>query len=69
MPVQGDPEKWSIPRILLSLGFLLILLAVGLGAALKGGSAVPKVLATAGLLFAVVGGIGSAFARKSRQGA
>jgi len=69
MPAQSDPEKLSVPRILIGVGCFLILIAVGLGASLKGQSALPKLFAMAGLLSAVAGAIGSAFARKSRPDA
>jgi hypothetical protein len=69
MPPQSDPEKLSLPRILIGLGCFLIFVAVFLGASLKGQSALPKYFAMAGLFSAVLGAIGSAFARKSRPDA
>ena len=65
---QAD-EKIGLPRVVLGLGFFLIFLAVGIGAATKsGGSDLPKYLAFAAVVAIAVGAVWSALQGRLRRG-
>jgi hypothetical protein len=64
---QAD-EKIGLPRLVLGLGFLLIFVAVGIGAATSGAGDLPKYLAGAAVVAIAVGAIWSALQGKLRRG-
>jgi hypothetical protein len=67
MSNETKSEKMPLPRLVLGLGFFLIFLAVGIGAATSGGSDLPKYLAGAAVVAIVVGGIWSAVQGRLRR--
>ncbi len=64
---QSD-EKIGLPRVVLGLGFFLILAAVGIGAATSGAGDLPKYLGGVALVVIVIGGIWSALEGKLHRG-
>ncbi|HSB69159.1 MAG TPA: hypothetical protein VLT62_07505 [Candidatus Methylomirabilis sp.] len=60
MDIQTQRERVPLSRIVLGLGFFLLFLAVGVGAAMKGQSAIPKFIGLAAVVAIVVGAIGAA---------
>lgn len=50
-------EKLPISRVVLGLGFFLLFVAVGIGAAMKDATDLPKYLASAAAVAIAVGGI------------
>jgi hypothetical protein len=69
MGSQPQPgEKIGLPRLVLGLGFFLIFVAVGIGAAMSGAGDVPKYLAGVAVVTIAIGGIWSALqGRLSRR--
>ena len=69
MSDQPKSEKSPLPRVVLGLGFCLIFLAVGIGAATKsGGNDLPKYLAFAAVVAIAVGAIWSALQGRLHRG-
>ena len=68
MSSQPQSEKMSLPRLLVGLGFFLIFIAVGMGAAMKGAGDVPKYLAGAAVVIIFAGAIGGALQGRMRRG-
>jgi len=65
---QTQPgEKIPLPRLVLGLGFLLIFVAVGIGAATSGAGDLPKYLAGVAAVAIAVGGIWSALQGRRRK--
>ena len=60
-------EKIGLPRLVLGLGFMLIFVAVGIGAATSGAGDLPKYLAGAAVVAIAVGAIWSALQGRKRQ--
>jgi hypothetical protein len=68
MSNQPQPEKTPLPRIVLGLGFALIFVAVGIGAATTNAGDIPKYLAGAAVVAIAVGAIWSALEGRLRRG-
>jgi|WetSurMetagenome_2_1015567.scaffolds.fasta_scaffold438222_1 hypothetical protein len=68
MSSQPQSEKTSLPRLLVGLGFFLIFLAVGIGAALKGAGDFPKYLAGAAVVIIFAGGIAGVLQGRMHRG-
>jgi hypothetical protein len=65
---QAD-EKIGLPRVVLGLGFFLIFIALGIGAATSGGAGdLPKYLAGVAVVAIAVGAIWSALQGRLRRG-
>jgi hypothetical protein len=60
--------KIGLPRLVLGLGFMLIFLAVGIGAATKGAGELPKYLAVAAVAAIAVGAIWSVLQGRLHRG-
>lgn len=61
-------EKIGLPRLVLGLGFFLIFVAVGIGAAMSNAGDVPKYLAGVAVVAIAVGAIWSALEGRLRRG-
>lgn len=68
MSSQPQSEKIPFPRLVLGLGFLLIFVAVGIGAATTNAGDIPKYLAGVAVVAIVVGGAWSALQGKLSRG-
>lgn len=68
MSDQSQSEKIPLPRLVLGLGFLLIFVAVGIGAATTNAGEIPKYLAGAAVVAIVIGGAWSALQGKLSRG-
>jgi len=68
MSSQAQTEKVSPPRLLVGLGFFLVFIAVGMGAAMKGAGDVPKYLAGAAVVAIFVGAIWGALQGRLHRG-
>jgi hypothetical protein len=68
MATQTQPEKVPIPRLVLGLGFLLLFVAVGIGAAMSGAGDVPKYIAGAAVIAIIAGAIGSVVQGRLQRG-
>lgn len=68
MSNQPQTEKTPLPRIVLGVGFGLIFVAVGIGAATTSAGDFPKYLAGAAVVAIAVGAIWSALQGRLRQG-
>jgi hypothetical protein len=64
---QAD-GKIGLPRLVLGLGFFLIFVAVGIGAATSGAGDLPKYLAGVAVVVIAVGAIWSALEGRLRRG-
>ncbi len=60
-------EKTGLPRLVLGLGFFLIFVAVGIGAAMTNAGNIPKYLAGAAVVAIAVGAIWSALQGRKHQ--
>lgn len=67
MSSQPHSERMSLPRLLIGLGFFLVFLAVGIGAAMKGAGDFPKYLAGAAVVVIFAGAIGGALQGRMRR--
>lgn len=68
MSSQPQSEKIPLPRLVLGLGFLLIFVAVGIGAATTSAGEIPKYLAGAAVVAIVIGGAWSALQGRLNRG-
>ena len=68
MSSQPQSEKLSPPRLMLGVGFFLIFVAVGIGAATSGAGDLPKYLAGAAVVAILVGAIWGALQGRLRRG-
>jgi|PlaIllAssembly_1097288.scaffolds.fasta_scaffold1163599_2 uncharacterized membrane protein len=68
MSDQSQSEKIPIPRLMLGLGFMLIFIAVGLGAATSKAGDLPKYLAVVAVVAIAVGGIWGALQGRLNRG-
>lgn len=68
MGTQPQSEKIGLPRLLLGLGFFLIFVAVGIGAAMTNAGDVPKYLAGVAVVAIGVGAIWSALEGRLHRG-
>jgi hypothetical protein len=68
MSDQSQSEKIPIPRLVLGLGFLLIFVAVGLGAATSKAGDLPKYLAGVAVVAIAVGAIWGALQGRLHRG-
>jgi hypothetical protein len=68
MSSQPQSEKIPLPRLVLGLGFLLIFVAVGIGAATTSAGEIPKYLAGAAVVAIVIGGTWSALQGRLNRG-
>ncbi len=68
MSTQPQTEKIPVPRLVLGLGFMLIFVAVGIGAATTNAGDLPKYLAGIAMVAIVVGGVWSALHGRLRRG-
>jgi hypothetical protein len=68
--MSNDPksEKMSLPRLVLGLGFMLIFIAVGIGAATSGAGDLPKYLAGTAVVAIIVGATWSALQGRLHRG-
>jgi|WetSurSiteA1Bulk_404760.scaffolds.fasta_scaffold535679_1 hypothetical protein len=65
---QPQTEKIPIPRLVLGLGFMLIFVAVGIGAATTNAGDIPKYIAGIAVVAIVVGAIWGALQGRLHRG-
>ena len=68
MSSESQPEKIGLPRVVLGLGFFLIFVAVGIGAATSGAGDLPKYLAGVAVVAIAVGAIWSVLEGRLHRG-
>lgn len=68
MSNQPQTDKIPFPRLVLGLGFMLIFVAVGIGAATTNAGDIPKYLAGIAVVAIVVGGAWSALQGRLSRG-
>lgn len=68
MSSRPQTDKIPVPRLVLGLGFMLIFVAVGIGAATTNAGDIPKYLAGIAVVAIVVGGAWSALQGRLSRG-
>jgi hypothetical protein len=68
MSSQPGTEKIGFPRLVLGVGFFLIFVAVGIGAAMTNAGDIPKYLAGVAVVAIAIGAIWSALEGRLRRG-